>query len=338
MSHPQTTSTGQISRRSLLGGGAALAVGLLAGCNSPGGSGSTNGTLNVLAFAPPSLGAFLPAVISAQGIDKDHKLPMKFSYTTPDNYNTEFSSGHYAVGGSAALLSEALRTERKVGVTYLFNLFDYFTAIVTTDGSVKSLKDLEGKRLAAATGTTNHAMFEWFAEQGGLDLSKVELMNQTPAGLSTMALTGKTDATEIWEPAYTSLISKKPDIRSIDIGLSQWQSAFGTDVIPYLGLAAKSAWAKDNPDKVKKLYAVYRDAAQWTTDQPSKSAAIIAKAMPKGDAKTMQGLIEDNERLKLHVTPAESIADEIAAVFKAGNATGYLKKTPPSSIVYKGIA
>jgi NitT/TauT family transport system substrate-binding protein len=329
-----------ITRRAMLGGGLSTVALAAAGCGSAEGlTVAKDGrvTVKVLAFRAPSLGAFLPAVIKSQGIDVAHDLRVSYAYATPDNYNTEFASGHYQVGGSAALLSEALRTERGVGVTYLFNMFDYFSAIVTSEPAIRSLTDLRGHSLAAATGTTNHAMFEWFARQAGLDLGKVELLNQTTAGLSTMALMGRAAATEIWEPAYSSLRHARPGIRSLDFGLPAWQRAFGTDKIPYLGLAAHKKWARAHPDVVTKLYRIYSDAATWTTGNPAAAAKVIAAATPRGKAPTLQALIENQQRLRLGVRPAADLADGIGAVFKAGRQTGYLSKTPPATIIYRGL-
>lgn len=302
-----------------------------------GGGKSTGSTVRIVAFKAPSLGAFLPAVIEARKLDAKHGIDMQFTYTTPDNYNAEFAAGHYDVGGSAALLSEALRTERNVGVTYLFNLFDYFGAVVTSDPQIHSLTDLHGHTLAAATGTTNYAMFQWFAKQKGLDLSTVNTVNQTTAGLSTMAMTGRTDATQLWEPAYSTLLAKKPSIRTLDMGLDRWQQVFNTKSIPYLGVAAQRDWAEAHPDAVQKMYDTYKDAADWVLAHPSGAAQIIAKTIPNGDPKVIEGLISRNERLGLAVAPADQVADGIRAVFKAGQQTGYLKKEPPSSIIYKGL-
>jgi NitT/TauT family transport system substrate-binding protein len=302
-----------------------------------GGGKSTGSTVKIVAFQAPSLGAFLPSVIEARKIDAKHGIDLQFTYATPDNYNAEFAAGHYDVGGSAALLSEALRTERGVGVTYLFNLFDYFGAVVTDKPEVKQLTDLDGRSLAAATGTTNYAMFEWFAQQQGLDLEQAKTVNQTTPGLSTMAMTGRTDATELWEPAYSTLLSKKPDIRTLDMGLDQWDQKFHTESIPYLGVAAQQSWVDEHPDAVQKMYATYREAAEWIRQNPAEAAAIIAKTIPNGDPKVIQGLIERNERLGLAVAPASEVADGIKAVFKAGQETGYLKKEPPDSIVFKGL-
>ena len=319
-----------------------LAAAVLAGCgegSTGAGSGgrSTDQTVRVLAFKPPSLGAFLPAVIESRKIDSANGIDMQFTYTTPDNYNAEFGAGHFDVGGSAALLSEALRTERDANVTYLFNLFDFFGAVVTSKDGVQSLGDLEGKKLAAATGTTNFAMFQWFAKQQGLDLDKVEKVNQTTAGLSSMAASGRTDGTQLWEPAYSTLLAKNKDVRTLDLGLSRWQSTFHTDSIPYLGVAAKGEWAKAHADTVKKMFAVYKEAADWVRQNPDDAAKIIAKDIPNGDPAVIAGLIRNNDKLGLAVAPADQVADGIDAVFKAGEQTGYLKQDPPESIVYKGL-
>jgi NitT/TauT family transport system substrate-binding protein len=328
----------RISRRAVLAGGAALLL-TAAGCGSPQGLRTDNGQLavTVLAFKAPSLGAFLPAVIKAKGIDTAHGLRTDFFFTTPDNYNTEFASGHYQVGASAALLSEALRIERQIDVTYLFNLFDYFTAVVTSDPSIQGLGDLRGHSLAAATGTTNHAMFEWFAKRGGLDLHDTELLNQTTAGLSTMALIGRADAVELWEPSYSSLLATKPEIRSLDVGLPRWRHEFGTADIPYLGLAAHREWAEANPQAVATLYRIYSAAAEWTTSNPQEAAQIIARATPRGKPAPIEKLIRDPERLRLHVAPAAELSAGIDSVLAAGRETGYLTSDSPRNLVYKEL-
>lgn len=294
-------------------------------------------SVNIVSFQAPSLGAFLPAVIEAQGFDEANGVDMQITYATTDNYNTEFAAGHYDVGVSAALLSEALRTERGVGVTYLFNLFDFYGTVVTSNPDVASLSDLEGKTLAAATATTNYAMFQWFAKQENVDLSKINVENQSTPGLSTMALTGRTDAVELWEPAYSTLVAKKPDIRTIDLDMSKWEAQFGTGDIPYLGVAAQLDWATANPDLVQKLYDTYLDAAEWTTANPEEAGTIIAATIPSGEADVITDLINSNERLQMNVVPASAVEDGIRAVFEAGLDSGYLTQDPPQSVIYDGL-
>jgi NitT/TauT family transport system substrate-binding protein len=60
--------------------------------------------------------------------------------------------------------------------------------VVTSRPDVKELKDLEGKDLAAAKGTTNWVMFDWFARQRGVDTAKLSVINTATPGLIGYAM------------------------------------------------------------------------------------------------------------------------------------------------------
>ena len=133
--------------------------------------------IQIVVFGPPSLGALLQPIIKNRNLDKANDLDIEFVERTPDAYAAQFNSGEFQVGGSAALLTVGLADVRGVKVSYLFNLFDFWGGVVTSRAVVKTLNDLEGKDLAAARGTTNFVMFDWFARQQGLDLAKVAVIN-----------------------------------------------------------------------------------------------------------------------------------------------------------------
>ena len=211
--------------------------------------------ISIVVFGAPSLGALLPPVIKAQKLDEKNGLAIKFEERTPDAYTAQFNSGEFQVGGSAALLTVGLADARGVKVTYLFNLFDFWGAVVTSRPDVKELKDLEGKDLAAAKGTTNYVMFDWFARQLGADTGKFSVINTATPGLIGYAMADRAAAIQLWEPAYTTLMSKKPEIRTIDIKIADsWKKFTGSSSIPYLGVAAHVAWAEKNKNSIPKLY------------------------------------------------------------------------------------
>src|SRR3981081_3025224 len=139
--------------------------------------------ISIVVFGPPSLGAFLPPVIKAQKLDEKNGLSISFEERTPDAYTAQFNSGEFQLGGSAALLTVGLADIRGVKVTYLFNLFDFWGTVVTSRPEVTSLRDIEGKDLAAAKGTTNYVMFDWFARQLGADTGKFSVVNTATPGL-----------------------------------------------------------------------------------------------------------------------------------------------------------
>ena len=144
--------------------------------------------LSIVVFGAPSLGAFLPPVIKAQKLDEKNGLAIKFEERTPDAYTAQFNSGEFELGGSAALLTVGLADVRGVKVTYLFNLFDFWGTVVTSRDDIKELKDLEGKELAAAKGTTNYVMFDWFARQLAVDTGKFSVINTATPGLIGYAM------------------------------------------------------------------------------------------------------------------------------------------------------
>ncbi|MBF9036116.1 ABC transporter substrate-binding protein [Rhodobacterales bacterium HKCCE2091] len=294
--------------------------------------------VSIVVFGPPSLGAFLPPVINAMDIGAAHGLDITFAERTPDAYAAQFNSGEFQVGGSAALLTVGLAEARGVEATYLFNLFDYWGAVVTTRDDVQSLSDLEGQDLAAATGTTNYQMFRWLAAQQGVDLSGVNAVNTAPPGLVGYAMADRAAAVQLWEPAFTSLSAQNPDIRALDLNITgAWADFAGSEHIPYLGVAAHTDWVAENPDAVQALYDTYAEAAAWVMENPEEAAVIIAGG--EGDVATNYAtLIQQNDRLGLNVAWASDMQDEIRSVYQVGVELEYLPGTPSDATIYTGNA
>jgi ABC-type nitrate/sulfonate/bicarbonate transport system substrate-binding protein len=220
-------------------------------------------------------------------------------------------------------------------VKYLFNLFDFWGAVVTSRPEIKTLKDLEGKQLAGARATTNYVMFEFLAKKLGVDVSKIQVVNTATPGLVGYALADRADAVQIWEPAYTLLLAKKPGIRTIDIGIeTTWKAFAGGTRIPYLGVAAHADWADQNPALVAKLYATYKAAADWIAKNPDEAAPLVAPGASAEDVKSMATLIRNNERLAMSLVPANDVRNEIEAVYRAGIDVGYFPALPSSATVY----
>ena len=292
--------------------------------------------LSIVVFNPPSLGAFLPPIIKAQQLDEKNGLKINFEERTPDAYTAQFNSGEFKLGGSAALLTVGLADTRGVKVTYLFNLFDFWGAVVTSRPDIKTLKDIEGKELAAAKGTTNYVMFDWFARQLGADPAKFAVVNTATPGLVGYAMADRAAAVQLWEPAYTTLVSKKKDIRTIDLHIADsWKKFTGSSNIPYLGVAAHIDWAEKNPTLIPKLFAAYKEAATWVSAHPDEAAKlIVAKGTPE-QQKAISDIIRANGRLGMNVKWASDVKKEINSVYAAGKSTSFLSSDPAPSTIYQ---
>src|SRR4030088_2386973 len=277
--------------------------------------------ISIVIFSAPSLGAFMPPVIKAKKLDQANGLDITFQERTPDAYTAQFNSGEFKVGGSASLLTVGLADSRGVKVKYLFNLFDFWGAVVTSRPEIKTLKDLEGKQLAGARATTNYVMFEFFAKKLGVDVSKIQRVNAATPGLIGYAIADRADAVQIWEPAYTLLLAKKPDIRTLDLNINAtWKAFAGGSRIPYLGVGAHADWAEQNPKLVAKLYATYKAAADWIAKNPDEAAPLVAPRAPAADPKIL--------------AHPSGVRSEIEAVYKAGIDVGFFPALPWRATVY----
>jgi len=291
--------------------------------------------VQIVVFGFPSLGAFMPPVIKAKKMDTAHGVDIDFVERPPDAYTTQFNSGEFQVGGSAAVLTVGLADLRGVKVKYLFNLFDFWGAYVTSNPAVKTVKDLEGKQVAAASSTTNFVMSEFFAKKDGADPSKMQIVNTAPPGLVGYAMANRADAVQLWEPAYTLLKARKPDIRIIDTKMNAtWKSFAGGDRIPYLGVAAHTDWIEKHQALVPKLYATYKEAGDFIAQHPEEAAGLIAPKATADQKAALVSLIKANERLGMNVEPAGDMAKQIEAVYKAGMDVGYLKSRPSTDTIY----
>jgi NitT/TauT family transport system substrate-binding protein len=291
--------------------------------------------VQIVVFGFPSLGAFMPPVIKAKKLDEAHGLDIDFVERPPDAYTMQFNSGEFKVGGSAAVLTVGLADERGVKVKYLFNLFDFWGAVVTSRPAIESMKDLEGKELVAARATTNYQMFDFFAKKLGVDTSKIKVVNTAPPGLVGYAVADRADAVQLWEPAYTLLKAKKPSVRLLDLKIDKiWKDFAGDTQIPYLGIAAHNDWIEQNQALIPKLYATYKEAGDFIAQHPVEAAELIAPKSTAEDRAALVALIKANDRLGMNVVPASSVAKQIDAVYKAGVDVGYFNALPSNDTIY----
>jgi len=315
--------------------GAVLAAGALLAISAADARAQALEKLTIVIFTPPSLGALLPPVIKNQKFDEKNGLDITFAERPPDAYAAQFNSGEFKIGGSASLTTLGLADVRGVKVKYLFNIFDFWGTIVTSRDNVKSLKDLEGKELAGARSTTNYQMYDFFARKEGVDVSKIKVVNTAPPGLISYAIADRADAVQIWEPAYTLMITKKPSIRTLDLGIAKtWKAFSGGNDIPYLGVGAHADWVDTNPAAVQKLYTAYKQAAEWVAKNPDEAAPLLAKGASPDELKAVAAMIKSNERLGMQFKAANVIKKEIEAVYKAGMEINYLPSMPSSASIY----
>jgi ABC-type nitrate/sulfonate/bicarbonate transport system substrate-binding protein len=295
-------------------------------------------TITVSAFNPPSLGSYLPPIIKGRGLDRANGFTLEMAYKPSDTYQVDFASGRDQVGGSSTFISEARRASQGVEIICLFNVFDYFAAMITANPQIKTFKDLEGKQLAADTPTTLWAMGQWFLTKSGVDMSKVRVVPQGSAAMVVSLQANRVDAAFLAEPTY-SVIMHGPNagqLHSVVADQALWKQLTGLSTLPLLGVAVHKSWLAKNKDQAQALYTAYKQAVDWAMANPSEAAKMISEAT-KLNARALEDALKSG-RLGLRVQPAVNDKDTILAALQLAVQAKQVEKVPAAdTFFYTGL-
>jgi len=160
-------------------------------------------------------------------------------------------------------------------------------SIITLEGSsVARPKDLEGKKIGAATGSVNQLLFPAYAQLAGVDASKVTWVNVAPPQLPALLASAQVDALSTFLIGRGG-IEKAAGKPALVLPYSDYLSdLFGN------GLVTTAALAKDNPDLVKRFRTAALKGLQWTIENPEQAAEILKAAQPAADVAAATGEIK----------------------------------------------
>jgi NitT/TauT family transport system substrate-binding protein len=195
---------------------------------------------------------------------------------------TRISTGTADVGsgGFAALLQA--KAEQKIPVTAVLSVFTMQPdAILTVEGSpIKTLKDLEGKKIATATFTSSNVSWPIVLKANGVDESKIQLLKVDPAALVPMLATGRVDGTINWSTASHAFVKALAETGK-KLKIIPW-SDYGFDGYGY------SVWVADKliaerPEAVRAFVGAFIEGIKMALANPKDVAAALKATFPEMD-------------------------------------------------------
>jgi NitT/TauT family transport system substrate-binding protein len=183
-------------------------------------------------------------------------------------------------GGLAALLQA--RAESNVPVKAILGVFTVQPdAIFTTEGSsIKTLKDLEGKKIATATFTSSNVIWPLILKAVGIDASKVTLIKVDPAALAPMLASGQVDGTINWSTASPPFEKALASVGKT-LKVLPWSTA-GFDGYGYSVFASEKS-IKDKSDVLRRFAKAYVAAMKQALDNPKDVAKSMKAVFPEMD-------------------------------------------------------
>ena len=194
---------------------------------------------------------------------------------------TRIASGAYdaGLGDVNAIVQLAAKGGAAAPVmTYMLYNSAPFALIVKADSPIKSLKDLEGKRLGTPAGAAAGALLPALAAKNGFDASKITIVNMAPNLQEQMLLKGQVDVSAVFSvTSYVNMtsmgISPEKDLR--------WfmYSNFGVPLYSN-GLMVSRKLAAENPKAVAGLTRAINRSLIEVANSRDEAINILMKIEP----------------------------------------------------------
>lgn len=248
---------------------------------------------------------------------------------------TRIMSGAYdaGFGDMNAIIQQAVNKpgEAPVMVYMIYNKAP-FAIIHKADGPIRTLKDLEGRKLTSPAGAATQRLFPIFAKLNGIDAGKVEIVNIAPSVQEMMLVQGQADGGFVFTvTSYMNLIGMKqnPDkdyrfMMYADHGIESYSN----------GVMVSQKLARENPKAVAALVRAINKAMIELTADPAEGGKVMNRVEPTVNAEIEARRIEFTYKAHM-LTPetrklgAGDVSDErmAKAIVQIGEAFE-LKSTP----------
>ena len=181
------------------------------------------------------------------------------------------SADFASTAGAAALLGRA--NGNPIKSIYLYDNPEWAALVTRTKSGISRLEDLKGKRVAVTRGTDPHIFLLRALASVGLTEKDIELVPLQHADGKVALERGAVDAWSGLDP-YTAQIEVEEGY-AIFFRNKGWNS--------YGVLNVREAFAKEHPDLVRRVLAIYEKARLWTLANPHEARQILANAAHLSD-------------------------------------------------------
>jgi NitT/TauT family transport system substrate-binding protein len=194
---------------------------------------------------------------------------------------TRVMSGAYdaGFGDINAIIQQAANKpgEQPVMVYQIYNR-PPFVLVTKANGPIKTLKDVEGKKLGGPAGSATLKLFPQFARINGIDTSKISFLNMAPTLQEQMLVQDQIEGTLVFNvTSYINLLQQRQDpdkdYRWFHYG------EFGLDLYSN-GIMVSQKLLKENPKAVASLVRVINRAIKEVIADPDAGIAALMKVEP----------------------------------------------------------
>lgn len=204
--------------------------------------------------------------------------------------------------------------------------------LVKKDSGIDNLKDLKGKKIAVAKGSSGFDFLYKALDQAGLSADDVNIIQLQPDEATSAFENGAVDAWSIWEP-YLSIQTLKHEAKIIANGES-------TDLYSPGFTLVRTKFADEYPDEVVLFLKVYDKAVAWQKKHIEEAADLYAdiKNLDKEVVKNVLNNTEPlNEVINDDIIKAQQETADFQYWTKAINKKIDVKEVVDNSFIKKAL-
>lgn len=143
--------------------------------------------------------------------------------------------------------------------------------IAHPDSGIRQPADLKGKKVAVAEGTSGEMILDLALREAGLEPADVTKIVMDASTVVTAFSSGQVDAAATWYPLIDTIKQKVPDLREI----SATRDYYPKQTFPNV-FVTQPELAKKDPELVRKVTGVLKEAGDWIAKNPKDSEKVTA--------------------------------------------------------------
>ncbi|MEV0918838.1 aliphatic sulfonate ABC transporter substrate-binding protein [Streptomyces sp. NPDC049967] len=197
------------------------------------------------------------------------------------------------------------------------NMLGLADRVIARPGSgIEKPADLKGKKVAVAEGTSGDMILNLALSEAGLKQDDVKKVVMDASTVVTAFSSGQVDAAATWYPLIDTMKKKVPGLKEI----SRTQDYYPKLTFPNV-FVTQPKLASGNPELVKKVTGVLKEAGDWTAAHPEESETVTADflKLPAGQLKGSTQYVKILPSAELTKLSEDGTVDgwfdELAAVF-----------------------
>ena len=217
-------------------------------------------------------------VAHAKGFFREHGLDVDVRNVTAGKLALDAvlgDSAQFATVAETPIMRAALANQPVSIIATMEASDNDVRILVRNDRHIDSLKELKGKTIGTAVGTSAEYLVVAALKSAGLQPQDVKIINLRPQDMATALYRGDIDGYAIWQPhVYNGLKLMAGNAKELDTkGL--YRETFEIVCLP--------SYAAKNPTVITRFLQALIEAETYIKQKPEETSAIIAAAMKMDD-------------------------------------------------------